>query len=152
MGAVRDGALILGALGCGAMAGIYAAFSGFIMRALDATGATAATQAMVSINRVILQSGFMALFFGSSLLCGGLLVAALVARPPGHAVILAGATIYLIGMLGLTILRNVPLNNMLAARGAEFWPTYLRDWTFWNHLRTAASALAAAAFGLALAA
>lgn len=54
-------------------------------------------------------------------------------------------------MLALTILRNVPLNDLLAARGAAFWPSYLRDWGFWNHIRAAASALAALAFCLALA-
>ena len=152
MGMAWTGALILGVLGCGAMAGIYFAFSGFIMRALDATGAAPATQAMIAINRVILQSGFMALFFGSSLLCLGLLIGALVARPPGHALIVGGAAVYLLGMLALTMLRNVPLNNLLAEGGAAVWPAYLRDWRFWNHFRAAASALAAAAFCLALAA
>ena len=151
MGAALNGALILGALSCGAMAGIYYAFSGFILRAFDSTGPDAATKAMVAINRTILQSGFMVLFFGSSLLCLGLLVAALILRPPGYGLIASGAAVYLIGMLALTILRNVPLNDLLAARGAAFWPSYLRDWSFWNHIRAAASALAALAFCLTLA-
>ncbi len=150
MGAVPGGALILAALCCGAMAGIYAAFSGFILRALDSLGPGAAAQAMAAINRIILQSGFMLLFFGSSLLCLGLLVAAVAMRPPGAALIAGGAAIYLLGMLAVTILRNVPLNDMLAVQGAQGWAVYLRDWRLWNSLRAAASGLAALCFCLAL--
>lgn len=84
MGPALNGALILGALSCGAMAGIYYAFSGFILRAFESVGPDTAAKAMVAINRTILQSGFMVLFFGSSLLCLGLLVAALILRPPGY--------------------------------------------------------------------
>ena len=143
-------ALVLGTLGCGAMAGIYYAFSGFIMRALDTTGPETATPAMVAINQIILGSGFMVLFFGTSLLCLVLLIAALILQPPGHRLIAGAAGTYLLGMLAVTMLRNVPLNQALAIQGVPAWPDYLRDWSFWNHIRTAASAVAAAGFGTAL--
>ena len=48
---------------------------------------------------------------------------------------------------------NVPRNERLKALTAEspaaheYWRTYLREWTRWNHVRTAA-ALAAAACGI----
>jgi uncharacterized membrane protein len=51
---------------------------------------------------------------------------------------------------------NVPRNNALAAAapdsadGARPWERYLREWTFWNHVRTAAALLAAVSFMTAL--
>jgi uncharacterized membrane protein len=50
---------------------------------------------------------------------------------------------------------NVPLNNRLAAvepesaEGKVVWTHYLRVWTAWNHVRTAASLAAMACFILA---
>ena len=48
--------------------------------------------------------------------------------------------------------RNVPLNQTLAAAGPDLvtWQGYLRDWTFWNHIRSAASMAAAGSFLVAL--
>ncbi len=58
--------LTIAAIGAGLMAGVYFAFSGFIMRCLDQLGASQATDAMNAINEVILRSWFMVLFFDSS--------------------------------------------------------------------------------------
>ena len=75
---------------------------------------------------------------------------------PGALYLLAGALLYLIGTIFVTIAFNVPLNNRLAsvnaksAEGAKVWSNYLSAWTTWNHVRTAASLAAAAAFILAL--
>jgi uncharacterized membrane protein len=63
--------------------------------------------------------------------------------------------IYVLGVIGVTIAFNVPLNDRLARaapdspEGASLWQHYLARWTAWNHLRTAASALAMALFILA---
>jgi uncharacterized membrane protein len=63
----------------------------------------------------------------------------------------AGAVLYIVGCIGVTIAGNVPLNDRLAEvqpddAGAEsLWHMYLVRWTRWNHVRTAAS-LAASAF------
>ena len=61
-------ALVIATLGAGLMAGVYFAFSTFIMRSLDQLGAVQAADAMNAINEVILQPWFMALIFGSTLL------------------------------------------------------------------------------------
>ena len=37
-----------------------------------------------------------------------------------------------------------------SSAGAKLWSRYLTDWTFWNHLRTAASTAAMALFVLAV--
>ena len=62
----------------------------------------------------------------------------------GAAWQVAGALLYLIGSIGVTMVCNVPLNNRLAnlapesAEGATFWTQYLSVWTAWNHVRTLA--------------
>ena len=63
--------------------------------------------------------------------------------------LLAGATAtYVVGVLGVTIGRNVPLNDALDAfdlrnstsDAVERWrTTYERPWNRWHHLRTIAS-------------
>jgi uncharacterized membrane protein len=59
-------------------------------------------------------------------------------------------------MFVVTLVFNVPLNNMLAAAagrdGGATWSLYLRRWALWNHLRTLASTLACALFVAAIAA
>ncbi|MGE0024813.1 MAG: anthrone oxygenase family protein, partial [Hyphomicrobium sp.] len=69
---------------------------------------------------------------------------------------LAGALLYVVGTFLLTMVCNVPLNDQIAAAnptsadGASLWSRYLRDWTFWNSVRAAASLAATAAFILAI--
>ena len=65
----------------------------------------------------------------------------------GHqrGLIIFAAFTYVIGMLGVTMIGNVPMNEKLAALPAdamesvEYWHTYLKIWTRWNHVRTIAS-------------
>jgi uncharacterized membrane protein len=51
---------------------------------------------------------------------------------------------------------NVPRNNALAAlspddpNSAPAWLTYQAEWTRWNHVRTAMTLAATAAFAIAL--
>jgi uncharacterized membrane protein len=67
-----------------------------------------------------------------------------------------GSALYLFGSFGLTMVANVPRNDALAGldpvspEAAAYWPVYVREWTMWNHVRTAASAGAAVAYVLAL--
>lgn len=133
-------------IGAGLMAGVYFAFSAFIMRSFDQLGAANATEAMNAINDVILRSWFMALFFGSTLLFVVLSVTAWLDESLPHRwSLFAAGLIYLFGMFLCTALANVPLNNRLAQstdREPGFWQRYYRDWTRWNHLRAACSLLA----------
>jgi len=64
---------------------------------------------------------------------------------------LLGGIVYVAGMLGVTMLFNVPLNNALASAGSETWARYLSSWTRWNHVRTVASMGAASLFIAAIA-
>ena len=140
-------------ISAGAMAGVYFAFSGFIMASLDQQGPDRAKETMNTINRVILRSWFMPLFFGSTLMnVIILLVAALNSELPGRGALIAGASIYIIGMFGCTAVFNVPLNNRLANTAGESgksinWSDYCIVWTRWNHLRSV-SCVATTVLGL----
>lgn len=147
--------LWLSALGCAVMAGLYFAFSAFIMRALGEIDRAAGLAAMVAINRVILRSAFMPVFLGSTLTSLALVGIALLRwGEPGTAPMLLGAAAYVLGMFAVTMARNVPLNNRLIAAGAGgddgTWTLYLTVWTRWNHVRTVASLAGLVLFVLAL--
>lgn len=130
-------AVTVAALGAGLMAGVYFAFSAFIMRAFDRLGPARAADAMNAINDVILRSWFMPLFFGSSLLYALLALLALFDTDlVGRWWLFVAGTIYVTGMFLCTALFNVPLNNRLAANDDTVtWRHYLVYWTRWNHLR-----------------
>lgn len=148
---------LLAALGSGIVAGIFYGFSSFIMGALGKLPPHEGIAAMQSINVVVINPSFFAAFFGTaalSLVLGGFAV--LGAEVAGAALLAAGALLYLTGCIGVTIFLNVPLNNRLAkvepasAEGAKLWRHYLVAWTRWNTVRTAASALAAVMFIVAM--
>ena len=143
--------LIIASLSAGLMAGVYFAFSTFIMRSFDQLGAVQATDAMNTINEVILHSWFMTLFFGSTLLYVVLAGYAFFDTDlAGRWWLFAAGLIYVLGMFLCTALFNVPLNNRLAAAGnddsakANTWKHYYIYWTRWNHLRTVCSLLTVA--------
>ena len=151
--AITTALLWFSAIGCGLLAGLYFAFSAFINSALGRIEAPAGIAAMNSINVVIVRSPFMPLFLGSSLAALILAGVALFQwHQPGSVAIFAGGVIYVIGMFVCTIVFNVPLNNALlavdpaSANGADVWAKFLREWTFWNHIRTIASTAAMVLF------
>jgi uncharacterized membrane protein len=156
--AIVTGLLWFSAIGCGLLAGLYFAFSTFIMTALGRIGQAAGIMAMNAINVVIVQSLFMPLFLGTTLASLLLAVAAAFRwGEPGAAVMLAGGALYVIGMFVCTAVIHVPLNHALAAvdptsvEGASLWARYLTDWTLWNHVRTISSTVACALFIWAIA-
>ena len=134
------------ALSSGLMAGIYFTFSGFIMQAFSKIDEAHAIAAMNSINKVIVRSLFLPLFFGSSIVSLLLIVVAFVYWDEAGALLtlIAGA-VYFFGMFVCTMLFNVPLNNSLAElekngdNAHKVWSHYLKVWTNWNHLRTVCS-------------
>ncbi len=145
------------ALGCGLIAGVFFAFSAFVMGALARLPAAHGIAAMQSINVVVINPAFLGVFFGTAVLCIVLIVAALITwGETGAICLLVGALLYLVGTIVVTMACNVPRNNALAAvapdsdAGAGLWPRYVREWTAWNHVRAAAALLAAASFTMAL--
>ena len=155
---LTSGLLWFSALGCGLMAGVYFAFSTFIMSALGRLDQATGIAAMNAVNVDILRSLSMPLFLGTTV-AGAALVVMGVLRPggPGAMSMIAGGGLYVIGMFVVTMACNVPLNNALAAvqpsapEAGAVWAAYLKDWVFWNHLRTVTSLVASVLFVSALA-
>ena len=114
------------AIGAGLMAGVYFAFSAFIMTALARLPDASGVAAMQSINRVILRSLFMPLFFATTIASLALAVVAVLRwGEPGAVPMLAGGVTYVVGMFLCTAVCNVPLNNALDVvdpAGAEAEP------------------------------
>jgi uncharacterized membrane protein len=144
------------ALGCGLSAGVFFAFSSFVMPALDRLAPAQSIRAMNSINKLAVTPVFMTALFGTALGCAVLGVWAVTSwgeRPAAFA--LAGCALFLVGAIVVTIAANVPLNDALmkvdpeATDAATRWSAHLSDWTPWNHVR-AVTALAAS--GLLIAA
>lgn len=151
-------ALTLAALlGTALAAGVFFAFSSFVMQGLDDAPTPAAVAAMQGINRKALTPVFMGALFGAALLCLALAALALANfENAPHRFALAGALLYLVGTISVTMRCNVPLNQALegvdanGAGAAAAWRHYLTSWQRWNHLRTATSAAATAALAAAL--
>lgn len=148
---------LFSALGCGLMAGVFLAFSTFVMSALARLQPSQGIAAMQSINVAAINPWFMAVFMGTAATCLAVGVSALLRwNQPGAAFLLGGSLLYLLGTFGVTIACNVPLNNALAtvkpnsAESARLWESYVANWTAWNHVRTIAALAAAALFTLAL--
>ncbi len=145
------------ALGSALMAGVFYAFSTFVMGALSRLPSTQGIAAMQSINIVVINPWFMAVFLGTAGLGVALATAGLLrGATPGGVECLAGSALYLGGVIAVTMWANVPLNDALArvdpttTEAASLWTRYLHDWTFWNHVRAGAGLLAAAAWVVAM--
>lgn len=156
---LTTGLLWFSAIGCGLLAGLYFAFSTFIMTAFGRIGQASGIAAMNAINAVIVQSLFLPVFLATTATSAALALLALLRwGEPGAMAMLAGGVLYVLGMFVVTMIFNVPLNNALAAadpgsqEAASLWARYLTDWTMWNHVRTVASTLACALFISAIAA
>ncbi|MEW6645141.1 MAG: anthrone oxygenase family protein [Pseudomonadota bacterium] len=144
-------------IGSGLVAGIFFAFSTFVMAALARLAPDQGMAAMNAINVTVINPLFMLAFLGTGGLCLGLAAASYGTwGQAGGALLLAAALIYLAGCIGVTMVCNVPLNDALAAVPAGsaealvLWSDYLRSWTFWNHVRTVGSLLPAILFIAAL--
>ena len=149
--------ILFAAIGSALTAGIFFAFSTFVMQALAQQPSAPGIATMQAINITVINPWFMAVFFGPALASLLLAIAALRQwHQPAAGYWLVGSLLYLIGTIGVTVAGNIPLNDALAvvspnsAEGATLWTKYLTDWTVWNHVRTVAAGLAATVFTLSL--
>ena len=134
------------ALSSGLMAGIYLAFSGFIMRAFATLAPADGIAAMNAINETIVKTSFLPLFFGSSIAAALLVVFGFWqwGAPGSSRAIIAGGS-YVVGMFIITATANVPLNKRLAeitrdnTEARQIWDRYQISWTRWNTARTIAA-------------
>lgn len=138
--------MLAGALSSALVAGMFYAFSSFIMAALARVPPAEGMRAMNAINLTVITPSFMVLFMGTAVLGIGLAIWSLfsIAQTDSQLVLL-GALLYLLGCFGVTMVFNVPLNDQLASAPTEApWHSYLETWTLWNSVRTAAATLSSA--------
>jgi len=149
--------IFIAALGSALNAGLFFIFSVCIMAALGRLAPPEGIRAMQSINRVIINPLFMAAFMGTALLSAALVVIAFMDwDQPGRGYLLAGALVFLMGNIFVTMVLNVPLNNAIDRADADsveahrLWARYLDVWTKWNHVRSVATLASTVLFILAL--
>lgn len=133
----------------GLSGGVYFAFSTLVMPALRALSANHAVPAMQLININAVRLPFMVIFFGGAASALAVVITELTsgaATPTTpHRIVGAGLAL---AAFGITIVRNVPLNNTLTRitpDGPDIearWNTFGRSWSAANHAR-ATAALAA---------
>ena len=103
-----------------------------------------------AINITVINPSFILAFMGTGFACLLLAVGTFFwwGELDAYLLLIASMT-YLIGCIGVTMGFNVPLNNMLAGvqsstlQANDIWLRFLNEWTFWNHVRTVASAISA---------
>lgn len=137
------------ATACGLVGGSFFILSAFLMRALGDLPDSQGTAAMQQMNVRAVTPVFMTAMFGTGAACLALLAWVMTSGDGvAKAWTAVGIVLYILGCLGVTIARNVPLNNQLAAQRAgtteadAVWRHYLHAWTRWNSLRSLAAMLA----------
>ena len=157
MSFVTTALAVVALLGSAMIAGVFFAFSSFVMKALTRMPSHEGIAAMHSINVVVLNRSFLGVFMGTTLLSVLVVVLAIIGWGEASApYFLAGALSYVIGTFLVTGLGNVPLNNKLAAVSAvepdaiAVWEHYLDRWTTLNTIRTVAATAAAMLFTIGL--
>lgn len=148
---------LVSVIGCGAVAGVFFAFSTFVMKALGQLPPAQGIAAMQAINRAAPTPLFMVALFGMGVSCASLVVTAFfVWNEPWAIPLLVGGSIYVLGIITITTGYHVPRNDALAKvdpRAAGAWQEWLRyrsSWTALNHVRTVAALAAAVALTIAL--
>lgn len=105
-------ATLASALGCGVVAGVFFAFSAFVMPALKRLKPAEGIAAMQAINVAAVTPAFMTVLFGTAAVCGALALLAWDERSAPY--LLSGGAVYLVGTILLTIVYHVPRNEALA--------------------------------------
>jgi uncharacterized membrane protein len=144
-----SGLTFAAALGTAVVTGPLYSFSAFAMRSLGRLPSAQGVRAMQAIIVDIKRPPFLLPFLGTALACAVLAVhGARHLDSPSAVLRTAGAVLYLVGPLGITMLYNEPRNIALgrtdpAAPGAgEFWLRYQREWQPANHVRTVTGVVA----------
>ena len=144
------------AVGAGLVAGVYFAFSSFVMRGLRDVPPPVGMAAMQSINRAAPNPALGGALVVTGAACVVLgIVAATRWSDPAAPWALGGAALYVVS-LGLTVGYHIPRNDALALidpasdGAADRWADYVAGWVPWNHVRTLAALAGAAALTVSL--
>lgn len=144
--------LLLAAVGAALMAGLFYSWSVSVTPGIGRLQDAAYLKAFQEMNRAILNPAFLTCFMGTALMLP--LATALHFNDPARVRfwLLLGATLcYLIGVLGVTMAGNVPMNNALDAFPVETASvqelarqraTFEVPWNRLNMIRTICATLA----------
>ena len=141
-----DWILLIAGLLMALVAGVFLSFSDFVMRGLVQAPSGSGAAGMIGLNRTVYRSVFMVLLMG--LVPASIALAILAVwqlEGVAMAFVLGGSGAYLFGVLAVTGLGNVPMNQRLDALSKEgngmtaYWAQYAGRWTRLNHIRTASS-------------
>lgn len=148
-----------GVVATGLMSGLLYGWTVSVIPGTRRVAADHYVDTMQQINRAIINPAFLVPFLGVPAVLGAAAYVQFRTGDHRRAWLLAGAAAtYAVGVLGVTMGRNVPLNDALDAfdlQGAggdaieQRRTTYETPWNRWHRLRTAASV---ASFALASAA
>lgn len=148
--------LIALAMATGLIAGVFLAFSDFVMKSLFAAQPAAGTEAMQIINRKVYSSIFMVLLVGMIPVSVAVAVFAyLYLSAPASGYLIAGGILYFFGVFVVSAIGNIPMNKRLEAMqqggvdAQTYWPHYVTGWVYWNHLRWINALGAATCYSLA---
>ena len=157
MSAPTTALLVCAAVGGGLVAGTFAAFSGFVMPALRQLPTASAVAAVQQVNLAAVRPPLMTALFGTAAAALAAPVLAWRSRldPDTQLLVAAGSGLYLLGVVGVTIAGNVPLNEWLAVQAADavadpVWQDWERRWTARNTVRSVAGVAATLAWTLAV--
>lgn len=141
--------IAVAALFCWLVAGVFFAFSDFVMKSLNGLPVEQAIAAMQYINDRVYRSAFLfglfvlmaasVLFIGIGFFWNG----------AGSGLLMAAGALYLVTVIGTSAVGNIPLNHRLATadpaspQAFEIWRHYFDRWSAWNHLRTVGASVAA---------
>jgi uncharacterized membrane protein len=148
---------VLCMLGAALVAGVFYAFSGFVMPALARMPAAQGMAAMQSINVTAVRAPLMLAMFGTALVSVVLAVVAVRGWGQSHAIpLLAGSVLYLLGSIVMTMVFHVPMNDALAvldptaASSVAPWTDYLSRWSAGNQVRWVVPLAASACYSWAV--
>jgi len=141
----------------GIVSGIFFAFSDFIMKSFASISETSAIDAMTEINRRVYRSIFIIGIWAVALLGALLIYAGMYHTEPAVSFwLIAGGSIYIIGVVAVSFLFNIPMNHKLQSLGSnnpnssDYWKRYLTKWTRWNHVRSGSAVISTACYLVAL--
>ena len=132
----------------GIMAGIYFTFSFVVVDALKLMPNNEGARAMNRINDVIVKTVFLPLFFVSTIWYFALLFRGVIFTSASEPNFVWASVIYIVGMFGVTVFGNVPLNNKLKSRAKDpqklmaAWDEYGHKWVVLNHVRVVSCTVA----------
>lgn len=141
------------AIYCWLVAGVFLAFSDFVMKSLGALPPAIGIKAMQSINILVYRSIFMVGLIGLAII--SVLFLAFDLFQGRLTLRTIAAVIYLVGVMAASGGGNIPLNTALAVvdptstAAHDLWDRYLKLWVNWNHVRTISATLAAALLSFA---